>query len=143
MQYTETDDAVTIVIDKHSTDDYEGFKGLIQLGLYCNACTYNLCDEINSAMNKPADPKQQVANHWDDMFIKFTGACMDAMIDNRPGLAGLISNFYNQIGEAMEPVSYAGFELRRYFKDNEPDNVAYQDWVDDCIYYYEQSDFCK
>lgn len=143
MKYAETKDEITITIDKHSTDDFEGFKGLVQLGLHCNACVYTLCDDILNATNKAADPKERVANHWDDMFIKFTGACMDQMVTNSSELAGLISKFYSQIGEAMGPVSYAGFELRRYFKENEPDNVAYQDWVDDCIYYYEQSEFLK
>lgn len=143
MKYAETKDTVTIVIDKHSTHDYEGFKGLIQLGLNCSACACTLCDEINSAMNKPADPKEQIAAHWSAMFTKFTGDCIDQIVIGNPVLKELISNFYNKIGEAMGPVSYAGFKLRKYLNDNEPDCITYQDWVDDCIYYYEQSEFVK
>lgn len=143
MKYTETEDVVTIVIDKHNTDDFEGFLGLVKLGLYCNASTYALCDEINSVMNKHAYTKEQIAAHWSSMFIKITGKCIDHIGIRNPVLKELISNLYNQIGEAIGPVSYAGFKLRKYLQENEPDSKTYQDWVDDCIYYYEHSEFVK
>ena len=137
MKITQTDKEIIITIDKHCDDDYEGFKGLVQLGLKCDAYVYNLCNELNRAMIK-LDPKEQIAAHWSEMLTKFTGTSIDQMvIIYNSELTELISNFYKQIGEAMGPVSYAGYELRRYFKENEPDNVSYQDWVDDCIYYYE------
>lgn len=140
MKYTETEDVVTIVIDKHDTDDYEGFLGLVKLGLVARACICNLCEEINSAINKPIDPKEQIAKHWDDMFIKFTGDCMDKWLSDSE-FAELKRQFYNQIGETPGPVAYAGFSLRKYFKENVSHSAAYQDWIDDCIRYYELSKY--
>lgn len=69
---------------------------------------------------------------------------MDSMLrEENDTFRSLIAKFYNQIGEALGPVSYTGFELRRWFKENYPDNIRYQDWVDECISIYSESSFVK
>lgn len=142
MKLTQTDSEVTITFDKNSDEYQYGFLKLIDIGDISNAEMVNFASEFKHQL-KNTDPKDQMANHWDDLFIGITGACLDQMIKDNTYFAGLISNFYSSIGEAMGPVSYTGFELRQWFKENMPDYISYQNWVDECIKLYAESDFVK
>ena len=142
MKVTQTDTEVTIVFDKHSDEYLYGFLELVRMAGITNAEMVNFASEFNHQI-KASDPKEQMAKTWDDLFINITDACIDQMVTDDLDFARLISSFYNNIGEAMGPVSYAGYALRRWFKENYPDDIKYQTWVDECIYVYEQSDFAK
>jgi hypothetical protein len=141
MRISQTDTEVTIVFDKDSDEYKYGFLKLIDIADISNAEMVNFASEFKSLIKK-ADPKTIMAERWDDLLIGITGANKSAMMQDGV-LAGLISRFYNQIGEAMGPVSYAGFELRQYFKNNMPDYISYHNWVDECIHAYSESDFAK
>lgn len=143
MKVTQTDSEVTIVFDKDSDEYNYGFLPLIKIANISYAEMVDFAAEFNSQLKK-SDPKAQMAKAWDQAWDRTTDANMDKMInDNNPDLAGLVNNFYNQIGEALGPISYTGFELRRWFKENYPDDIRYQDWVDECISIYSESSFVK
>lgn len=144
MKITQTDTEVTITFDKNSAEYKYGFLKLIDIADLTNAEMVNFASEFKYQLKK-ADPKEIMAERWDDLFIEITHACMNTLIQDGV-FAGLISNFYNQIGEALGPVSYAGYELRQYFKNNKDSfesYVSYQNWVDECIRVYSESDFVK
>ena len=142
MKVTQTDSEITIVFDKDSEEYKYGFLELIKMANMTNAEMYNLAVEFNSLLPK-SDPKEQMAKSWDEAWDKTTDANMDTMIRENETFRSLIAEFYNQIGEALGPVSYTGFKLRRWFKENYPDDIRYQDWVDECISIYSESSFVK
>lgn len=137
MKVTQTDSEVTIVFDKDSDEYKYGFLQLVEIANISNAEMVNFASEFKISLKK-SDPKAQMARAWDMAWDSITDANMDSMIEQDKMFADLIARFYNQIGEALGPVAYAGFELRRWFKENYPDDIRYQDWVDECISIYKE-----
>ena len=84
------------------------------------------------------DPKRDMIMQWDMILER------DCMCNSRDeylglhhddGIPELVDNFYAQIGEAMGPVSYAGFQLTQALKNS---NLS-TEWVSNCIQYYQDN----
>ena len=142
MKVTQTDSEITIVFDKDSDEYNYGFLPLIKIADMATADMIDFASDFNSQL-KNSDPKAQMAKSWDQAWDRITDANMDSMIRENETFRSLIAKFYNQIGEALGPVAYTGFELRHWFKENYPDDIRYQDWVDECISIYSDSSFVK
>lgn len=142
MKVTQTDSEVTIVFDKNSDEYNYGFLPLIKIADISYAEMVDFAAEFNSQLAK-SDPKTQMAKTWDETWNTITDADMDSMMRENETFRSLIAKFYNQIGEALGPIAYTGFELRCWFKENYPDDIRYQDWVDECISIYSDSSFVK
>lgn len=80
------------------------------------------------------DPTESMSLAWDgyatDAIPQFEGE-----IKNNKELAAAVGNFWNNIGEAMGPVCYAGFKLKEVLAKA----ALSSDWVDKCIKYYEDN----
>lgn len=59
----------------------------------------------------------------------------DKIIRDNCELARAVVNFWNNIGEAMGPVCYTGFQLKEALDKATLPN----DWVDECIRYYKDN----
>lgn len=84
------------------------------------------------------DPKQDMIMQWDMILER---DCMCNSRDEYLGLhhdndiPALVDNFYAQIGEAMGPVCYAGYQLMQELKKR---NFS-TEWVENCIQYYQDN----
>lgn len=113
------------------------FKLLIRFLMNANPNYYLLGNILNEQLTqqleqyKREDPKQQMAANWDVLWDEYVDVKLSDITDE--SLAGYIGNFYSQIGEAMGPVCYAAFIVRKHAVD--PD---IHKWLDACIKYYEE-----
>ena len=98
---------------------------------------YLLGDMLNEQLTqqleqiKSEDPKQQMIAKWDELWDKYVGIELKDISDE--GLKDNIQNFYSQIGEALGPVCYAAFIVRKYAASSD-----IHKWLDECIKYYEE-----
>ena len=119
------------------------FQMIIQVLCNANPDYYIIGGMLKEQMDKQVkqfkpDPKQDMIMHW-DMILERCCMCnsrdeyLDSHHDN--GIPELVDNFYAQIGEAMGPVSYAGFQLAQALKNK---NLS-TEWVGECIQYYQDN----
>ena len=82
------------------------------------------------------DPKQDMTMQWEMILERDTGAqSREDYVSLHDGIRDLVDQFFDQIGEAMGPVSYAGFQLTQALKNH---NLS-TDWVSNCIQYYQDN----
>jgi len=83
-------------------------------------------------MNK-LDPKQDMITQW-DMILERDCECQsrEDYVSLHDGIRDLVDNFYAQIGEAIGPVCYAGYQLAQELKKHSLST----EWVENCIAYY-------
>lgn len=117
------------------------FQLLIQFLCNTNPDYYIIGGMIKEQLEKQVnriDPKRDMIMQWDMILER------DCMCNSRDeylglhhdnGIPELVDNFYAQIGEAMGPVSYAGFQLTQALKNS---NLS-TDWVSNCIQYYQDN----
>ena len=117
------------------------FQMLVQFLCNANPDYYiigeTLKEQMEAQINK-LNPKQDMIMQWDIILER------DCMCNSRDeylglhhdnGIPELVDNFYAQIGEAMGPVSYAGFQLVQALKNS---NLS-TEWVSNCIQYYQDN----
>lgn len=117
------------------------FKVLIRFLQRANPNYYligNMLDEQlkqQLEQDKREDPKQQMIAKWNELWLKVSGYSKEytSVIDITEDTKQKIKNFYDQIGEAMGPVCYAGYQVRTSTNAN---NIGM--WVVNCIEYYEE-----
>lgn len=118
------------------------FKCLIQFLCNANPDYYIIGEMLKEQMNKQVtqyllatDPKQDMIRQW-EMILERDAAC-----DSREGYVSihnvrdLVDNFFDQIGEAMGPVCYAGYQLMQELKKL---GIS-TEWVENCIAYYQDN----
>ena len=117
------------------------FQMLIQFLCNANPDYYLIGEMLKEQMEKQVskmDPKQDMIMQWDMILER------DCMCNSRDeylglhhdnGIPELVDNFYAQIGEAMGPVCYSGFQLTQALKNS---NLS-TDWVSNCIQYYQDN----
>lgn len=97
----------------------------------------NECERVLEWQNKTTkDPKHDMIMQW-DMILERDCVCnsREDYASLHDGIRDLVDNFYAQIGEAMGPVCYAGFQLTQALKNK---NLS-TDWVSNCIQYYQDN----
>lgn len=95
-----------------------------------------LRDQLEEQINK-MDPRQVMIKQW-DMILERDCMCSsrdEYLILHNDDIPELVDNFYAQIGEAMGPVCYAGFQLTQALKNS----GLSTDWVSNCIQYYQDN----
>ena len=116
------------------------FKLLIRFLQRANPNYYLLGNMLNEQLeqqfaqleqDKHEDPKQQMIAKWDALWDEYIGIELKDISDE--GLKDNIQNFYSQIGEALGPVCYAAFIVRKYAASSD-----IHKWLDECIKYYEE-----
>ena len=92
-----------------------------------------LKEQLEKQVNK-LDPKQDMITQWDMILERDCMYSRDEYLglhhDN--GIPERVDNFYAQIGEAMGPVCYAGYQLMQELKKFSLST----EWVENCIAYY-------
>lgn len=98
----------------------------------------NECERVLEWQKKSntKDPKHDMITQW-DMILERDCMCnsQEDYVSLHDGIRDLVDNFYAQIGEAMGPVSYAGFQLTQVLKNK----GLSTDWVSNCIQYYQDN----
>lgn len=115
------------------------FQMLIQFLCNANPDYYIIGEMLKEQMEKQVskmDPKQDMIMQW-DMILERDCMCnsREDYVSLHDGIRDRVDNFYAQIGEAMGPVSYAGFQLTQALKNL---NLS-TDWVSNCIQYYQDN----
>lgn len=119
------------------------FQMIIQVLCNANPDYYIIGGMLKEQMDKQvkqftSDPKRDMIMQWDMILER---DCMCNSRDEYLGLhhdndiPALVDNFYAQIGEALGPVCYAGFQLIQALKNS---NLS-TDWVSNCIQYYQDN----
>ena len=97
--------------------------------------------QVEQYKEETLTPTGKMRMEWDRIFdeakLGFTAWDVHEQHGDEPvlGYWDAWDNFYNQIGEAMGPVCYAGYKLKMKFIEA----GQYPDWVDECIDYYEKN----
>ena len=106
-----------------------------------NMLNEQLDKQVKEHKEKVLTPAGKMYMEWDRIFdeadLGFTAWDMHEQHGDEPvpGYWDAWDNFYHQIGEAMGPVCYAGYRLKKKFIEA----GQYADWVDECIDYYEKN----
>ncbi|MBR6135548.1 MAG: hypothetical protein IKQ22_03590 [Clostridia bacterium] len=123
-------------------DDHEAARNL---GKFLDECYWppyldmlqSIMDQIDGQIKQlTLDPKRDMITQW-DMILERDCMCnsREDYVSLHDGIRDHVDNFYAQIGEAMGPVSYAGFQLTQALKNK---NLS-TDWVSNCIQYYQDN----
>jgi hypothetical protein len=137
MKYTFTIDTEYLNDPDETEDVVEDIKVLIRFLQRANPNYYLIGNMLDAQLNqqleqdKQEDPKQQMIAKWNELWDEYVGVKLSDISDE--GLKDNIQNFYSQIGEAMGPVCYAAFIVRKYAASSD-----IHKWLDKCIKYYEE-----
>ncbi|MBR6135007.1 MAG: hypothetical protein IKQ22_00775 [Clostridia bacterium] len=121
----------------------QDFQMIIQVLCNANPDYYIIGGMLKEQMDKQVkqfkpDPKHDMIMQW-DMILERDCMCNSRDeylgIHHGDGIPERVDNFYAQIGEAMGPVSYAGFQLTQALKNS----GLSTDWVTNCIQYYQDN----
>lgn len=128
----------------------EGIRSFIKVLLNVTPDYYNVGSSLQKQFDvqlneqDTPDPRNVIQEKWCDIFdalspqTQYTAWDMqerhgDAEQDGDMFRAW--DNFFNSVGEAMGPVCFAGYELKKELKKrNFP-----TDWIDDCIKFYQEN----
>ena len=115
------------------------FQMLIQFLCNSNPDYYiigeTLKEQLEKQINK-MDPKQDMIMQWEMILERDTGIqSREDYVSIHDGIRDLVDQFFDNIGEAMGPVSYAGFQLTQALKNK---NLS-TEWVSNCIQYYQDN----
>jgi hypothetical protein len=115
------------------------FQMLIQFLCNANPDYYIIGEMLKEQMEKQVskmDPKQDMIKQWEMILERDTDSLSrEDYVSLHDGIRDLVDQFFNQIGEAMGPVSYAGFQLTQALKNK----GLSTDWVSNCIQYYQDN----
>ena len=118
----------------------EDFRCLIQFLCNANPDYYIiggiLMDQLKAQTKSITDPKQDMIVQWEKILDRAT-VCKsrEEYVSLHDGIRDAVDNFFNQIGEAMGPVCYAGYQLMQRLKKY---NLS-TEWVENCITYYQDN----
>ena len=139
MKYTFTIDTDNL----NDPDDAEGTVKDLQLLFKvlsnANPNYYLIGNMLNEQLthqleqDKHKDKYQKMIDKWDKLWLNMSGYAIYTDANIPYDLKQKIKNFYDQIGEAMGPVCYAGYQVRV-----STDDIDIHKWLDECIKYYEE-----
>ena len=93
-----------------------------------------LKDQLEAQVNK-LNPKQDMITQWETILEINTAKSRENYVSTYDGIRDLVDQFFDNIGEAMGPVCYAGYLLIQELKAKQ---LSY-DWVSKCIQYYQDN----
>ena len=120
------------------------FQMIIQVLCNANPDYYIIGGMLKEQMDKQVkqfiapDPKHDMILQW-DMILERECDCVSRndyiQLHDSGEIPTRVDNFYNQIGEAMGPVCYAGYLLMQELKKE----GLSTEWVSKCIEYYQDN----
>lgn len=140
MKYTFTIDTDNLNDVDNPEEAVKDLQLLFKVLINSNPNYYLIGGMLNEQLEqqlKQANPKQQMIAKWDELWFKVTGystkytEVTSSHISNE--LKQKIKDFYDQIGEAMGPICYAGYQV--YTSTDDTDIGI---WIESCIKYYEE-----
>ena len=92
-------------------------------------------EQLEKQVNR-IDPKRDMIKQWEQILERNTGAeSREYYVSLYDGIRDLVDQFFDNIGEAMGPVCYAGYLLIQELKTR---HLSYE-WVSKCIQYYQDN----
>ena len=117
----------------------EDFKMIIQVLCNSNPDYYIIGGMLKEQMEKQVwkmNPKQDMIIKWEMILERDTGSqSREDYVSLYDGIRDLVDQFFNNIGEAMGPVCYAGYLLMQELKKRK----LPVEWVENCITYYQNN----
>lgn len=114
------------------------FQMIIQVLCNSNPDYYIIGGMLKEQLEKQVwkmDPKQDMIMQWEVILERYTEQSREDYVSTYDGIRDLVDQFFDNIGEAMGPVCYAGYLLMQELKKR----GLSTEWVETCITYYQNN----